>query len=131
MDKAIRRLPPNPVKITVEDSNNFWKKMEEQVSSSPSTRHIGTYKADTSNKTNAMVQAEMTSIPCETGFPLSRTTNCVNVSLLKKGKGITPSDLRTIWRMEIFTYTGFLIPYLTQQPSLDTSNHHHPHTTSN
>ena len=68
MDESIKRLPSNPVKITVSDSNNFWNKMTEKVSSSPSTRHIGTYKAATSNKTNTLIQAEMTSIPL---FPAS------------------------------------------------------------
>ena len=42
----------------------------------------------------------MTSLPFELGLPLHRASQCINVSLLKKGKGITPKDLRTIWLLE-------------------------------
>ena len=45
MDEVIRYNPPNRVRITTEESNAFWKKMNEKVSSSPSKRHIGTYKS--------------------------------------------------------------------------------------
>ena len=90
----------NRIEITTEDSNYFWHKIKEKVSSSPSDRHYGTYKAACSHEGNAKIQAKLTSWPYQLGFPLPRTTNCINVSLLKKGKGITPSDLRTIWLLE-------------------------------
>lgn len=80
--------------------------MKEKVSSSASGRHIGTYKAAAKDPYNAFIQAEMMSIPYEVGTPFPRTTNCINVSLLKKGKGITPSDLRPIWLMEADVNAG-------------------------
>ena len=100
MDEKVRKRGKNRIPITLQDSLAFWKKMPEKVSSSPSQRHIGTYKATHMNSINASIQADMLSLPYEIGRPLPRTTNCVNVSLMKKGKGITPSDMRTIWLME-------------------------------
>ena len=66
MDDALIGNPLNPVVINVDDSNKFWQKMKEKVSSSPSTRHIGTYKAAVHIKVNSKIQAEMISIPFET-----------------------------------------------------------------
>ena len=101
MDDKVRKRGKNRIPITLQDSLAFWKKIPEKVSSSPSQRHIGTYKATHMNSINASIQADMLSLPYEIGRPLPRTTNCVNVSLMKKGKGITPSDMRTIWLMEV------------------------------
>ena len=112
MDSTLLHSAPNPIRISMEDSNTFWSKMTERVSSSPSTRHIGCYKAAIHNTINAKVQAEMMSLPYETGFPLPRTTNCVNVSLVKKGKGIKPSDLRTIWLMEADLNAGAKVHFV-------------------
>ena len=112
MDDKIKDAPPNRVRITTEESNAFWKNMNEKVSSSPSKRHIGTYKAAALHPINAHVQAEMLSLPYETGTPLPRTTNCINVSLMKKGKGITPSDMRTIWLMEADLNAGAKIHFV-------------------
>ena len=85
-DKHVRHLPPNKIEISVKESNEFLRNMKECVSSSRSTRHIGTYKAAASNATNAKIQAAMLSLPFETGVPLDRATKSANVSLLKKGK---------------------------------------------
>ena len=98
--------------ISVQDSKDFWHKMTEKVSSSKSTRHIGTYKAACLNPVNTKIQAHMMSIPYETGVPLPRTTNCINVSLKKQGKGITPGDLRTIWLMEADFNAGAKIHFV-------------------
>ena len=56
----------------------------------------------------------MTSLPYELGFPLPRTTQSINVSLLKKGKGCTPSDLRTIWLMEADLNAGSKIHFVSR-----------------
>ena len=54
----------------------------------------------------------MMSLPYEIGVPLPRTTECVNVSLMKKGKGITPGDMRTIWLMEADVNAGAKIHFV-------------------
>lgn len=100
MDDCVRKQGINPVRISTSQSNAFWNKMTERTSSSPSMKHIGTYKAATKNKINARIQAQLTSIPYEIGRPLPRSKQCINVSLEKKGKGRTPSDMRTIWLIE-------------------------------
>ena len=104
----------NEVNITTDCLNAFWKKMNEKVVSSPSGRHIGTYKATSLHQQNAIIQSKFTSLPYELGFPLPRTTQCINVSLLKKGKGITPSDLRTIWLMEADLNSGAKLHFVTR-----------------
>ena len=86
--------------------------MKKKVSSSASGRHIGTYKAAAKDPINSFIQAEMLSIPYEVGEPLPRTTKCIDVSLLKKGKGITPSDLHTIWLMEADVNAGAKIHFV-------------------
>ena len=97
---------PNRIRITTEDSNVFWKKMNEKVSSSPSKHHIGTYKAAALHPLSSHIQAAMISLPYEIGTLLPCTTNCINVSLMKKGKGITLSDMRMIWLMEAHFNVG-------------------------
>ena len=111
-DPKLINAPLNKIPISVHESNDFWKHMTEKVSSSQSTRHIGTYKAACLNNTNATIQAHMMSIPYETGTPLPRTTKCINVSLKKQGKGITPSELRTIWLMEADLNAGAKIHFV-------------------
>ena len=86
MDEKIINNKPNRTRITTEESNQFWKKMKEKVSSSPSKRHIDTYKAAALHPINSVVQAEMMSLPYELGVPLPRTTQCINASLMKKGE---------------------------------------------
>ena len=86
--------------------------MKEKVSSSRSTRHIGTYKSAAQHKVNAHIQATMLSLPYQTGVPLERTTKSVNVSLLKKGKGMKPGDLRTIWLLEADLNAGAKINFV-------------------
>ena len=63
--------------------------MTEKTSSSPSLKHIGTYKAAAQHRLNSKIQAQLTSIPYEIGMPLPRSQQCINVSLEKKGKGKT------------------------------------------
>ena len=104
----------NEVPISTQCLNSFWKNMDEKVVSSPSGRHIGTYKATSTHEKNSIVQSKFTSLPYELGFPLPRTTQCINVSLLKKGKGITPADLRTIWLMEADLNTGAKLHFVSR-----------------
>ena len=52
------------------------------------------------------MQSKFTGLPYELCFPLPRTMTYINVSLLKKGKVITPADLQTIWLMEADLNTG-------------------------
>ena len=111
-DKCMQNKALNPIEITTQQSANFWKNIKEKVSSSPSQMHIGTYKAALANKVNAEVQAQLLSIPYEIGHPLPRTTNCINVSLQKKGKGIAPGDLRTIWLLEADLNAGARIHFV-------------------
>ena len=98
--KALQHNPNNETVISTEQLNQFWDKMDEKIVSSPSGRHIGTYKAIARHPSNSIIQTRMTSLPFESGIPLHRISQCINVSLLKKGKGITPKDLRTIWLLE-------------------------------
>ena len=62
--------------------------------------------------TNSIIQAEMMSLPYKLVVPLPVTTECVNVSLMKKGKGITPGDVRTIWLMEADVNAGAKIHFV-------------------
>ena len=114
MNPIIQSRPLNPLQVTQEQSNAFWKNLKERTSSSPSQMHIGTYKAALANKVNAEIQAHLISIPYEIGYPLPRTTHCINVSLEKKGKGKTPGDLRTIWLMEADLNAGSFIHFVTR-----------------
>lgn len=99
-DKFVKAHPNNETIISTSQLNTFWNRMDEKIVSSPSGRHIGTYKATSRHNKNSEIQARLTSLPFELGIPLPRTTQCINVSLQKKGKGIKPSDLRTIWLLE-------------------------------
>ena len=101
MDKCVRKAGTNPVTFTTSQSNAFWKRMTEKTSSSPSLKHIGTYKA-----------AALTSIPYEIRKPLPRSKQCINVSLEKKGKGRKPSDMRTIWLIEADFNAGAKIHFV-------------------
>ena len=82
-DPKLVNTPLNKIPISAQESDDFWKNMNGKVSSSKSTRHIGTYKDVCLNETNANIQAHMLSLPYETGVPLPRTTNCINVSFKK------------------------------------------------
>ena len=104
----------NEIRITQDSSNYFWKNMKGKVSSSPSGRHVGTYKAAATHQINSKIQAAMISLPYEMGRPLPRTTQCINVSLLKKGKGITPADMRTIWLMEADLNAGAKMHFVSR-----------------
>ena len=110
--KCMRKADHNPLPITTSEAEAFWRNIKEKVSSSPSGMHIGVYKAALSNKVNAEIQAQMISIPYKIGYPLKRTTKCVNVSLQKKGKGIAPGDLRTIWLLEADLNAGARIHFV-------------------
>ena len=98
--EVIQENPDNETVITTTQLNQFWNKMDKQIVSSPSGRHIGTYKAISRHSSNSEIQACMTRLPFELGLPLHRTSQYINVSLLKKGKDITPKDLRTIWLLK-------------------------------
>ena len=111
---ALQSLPHNDVKISTDQLNSFWQNMNEKVVSSPSGRHIGTYKATSQHHVNSIIQSKMTSLSYELGSPLSRTTKCINVSLLKKGKGCTPKDLRTIWLMEADLNAGSKLHFVSR-----------------
>ena len=94
-DPGMTNKPNNETIISTEQLNSFWSKMNEKIISSPSGRHIGTYNVTSTHNKNSIIQAHLTSLPFELSIPLPRTSQCINVSLLKKGKGITPADLRT------------------------------------
>lgn len=113
-DPIMNHLPENDTIITTDQLNQFWKNMNEKTVSSPSGRHIGTHKATSTHPQHSNIQARMTSLPFELGIPLKRTSQCTNVSLLKKGKGITPSDLRTIWLLEADFNSGTKIHWVTR-----------------
>ena len=113
-DPIMNHLPENDTVITTDQLNQFWKNMNEKTVSSPSGRHIGTYKATSTHPQHSNIQARMTSLPFELGIPLKRTSQCINVSLLKKGKGITPSNLRTIWLLEADFNSGTKIHWVTR-----------------
>jgi len=86
--------------------------MTEKTSSSPSLKHIGTYKAAAQHRLNSKIQAQLTSIPYEIGMPLPRSQQCINVSLEKKGKGKIPADMRTIWLIEADFNAGAKIHFV-------------------
>lgn len=123
MDDCVRQQGYNEVRISTTQSNEFWKKMKERTSSSPSQKHIGTYKAAVKNETNAYVQAQLTSIPYEIRVPLPRTISCVNVSLEKKNKGRTPADMRMIWLIEADLNAGAKVHFVKRMMN-DTALQH-------
>jgi hypothetical protein len=69
--------------ILSEDLSDGFKMLTEDISSSPSGRHIGHYKAALGDPDLCTMYATVLSIPCKYGFTLDWWTSVVQVILEK------------------------------------------------
>lgn len=98
-DEILER-PPIPSKITTQDFQDYWRKVREKTSSSPSGRHFGQWKAIARSNDLSDTFAKLTSLPAETGYSPNRWKKRLECSLEKKGKRLRPDELRTIVLLE-------------------------------
>ena len=91
---------PIPNRITQEEFQNYWRKVREKTSSSPSGRHFGHWKAVAKSNDLSNLFSKMTSLPAETGYSPTRWRQRLECSLEKKGKRLRPDELRTIVLLE-------------------------------
>ena len=96
----IMNLPPVSNKITVEEFQDYWRKVREKTSSSPSGHHFGHWKAIAKSRDMSTIFSKMTSLPVETGYSTIRWRQRLECSLEKKGKRLRPDELRTIVLLE-------------------------------
>lgn len=93
-------LDPVSDLISSEDLSDEFKMLSEDISSSPSGRHIGHYKAALGDPDLCTMYATVLSIPFKHGFTLHWWTSAVQV-MLEKTKGCARVDkLRVIQLME-------------------------------
>ena len=86
--------------ISPKDFSNGFKLLSEDLSSSPSGRHIGHYKAALADEELCTMYATILSLPFKHGCTLHRWTSAVQV-MLEKTKGCVWSDkLRFIQLLE-------------------------------
>ena len=86
--------------ISPEDFSNGFKQLSEGLSSSPSGRHIGHYKAALGDIELCTMYATILSLPFKHGFTLHWWTSAVQV-MLEKTKGCARIDkLRVIQLLE-------------------------------
>jgi hypothetical protein len=86
--------------ISPEDFFNGFKQLSEDLSSSPSGRHIGHYKAALGDIELCTMYATILSLPFKHGFTLHQWTSAVQV-MLEKTKGCARIDkLRVIQLLE-------------------------------
>ena len=97
----IRHLKvPIPNKISIDEFRDYWRKVRERTSSSPSGRHFGQWKAIARNRELSSIFTKLTSLPVETGYSPKRWCQRLECSLEKKGKRLRPDELRTIVLLE-------------------------------
>ena len=97
----IRHLKvPIPNKISIDEFQDYWRKVRERTSSSPSGRHFGQWKAIARNRKLSSIFTKLTSLPVETGYSPKRWCQRLECSLEKKGKRLRPDELRTIVLLE-------------------------------
>ena len=86
--------------ISAEDFSKGFKRLSENLSSSPSGRHIGHYKAVIGDEELCTLYARIISIPFKHGLTLPRWTSAVQV-MLEKTKGCARIDKLQIGRAHV------------------------------
>lgn len=92
--------PPIPNRITTSEFQDYWCRVREKTSSSPSGRHFGHWKAVARSNDLSDLFSKMISLPAETGYSPQRWRQRLECSLEKKGKRLRPDELRTIVLLE-------------------------------
>ena len=64
----ILNQPQLPNKITATDFKEYWRKVKEKTSSSPSGRHFGHWKSIAKSNDLANTFSKLVSLPTETGY---------------------------------------------------------------
>mmetsp|Transcript_7001 Transcript_7001/g.10196 ORF Transcript_7001/g.10196 Transcript_7001/m.10196 type:complete len:272 (+) Transcript_7001:3260-4075(+) len=82
--------------ITPKDFCSMYRVVSENTSSSPSERHVGTYKADTKSPNLSQMYADMMSLPIREGFAPSRWQVVLDVMLPKERNNWKIHRLRII-----------------------------------
>jgi len=82
--------------ITMEEYKAMYKKMDESISSSPSTKHVGYYKAATRSDALSRLYAGMMSLPYTEGFSPARWQVSMDVMLPKEENNWRIIRLRVI-----------------------------------
>ncbi len=76
-------MPPSQTFITGEEFISAYKVTKENTSSSPSSHHVGHYKAAISNPAITMIHCTMISLPFAHGFTPARWEKVVDIMLPK------------------------------------------------
>ena len=66
-DEILNR-PPIPNKIEVTEFQDYWKKVREKTSASPSGKHFGHWKSIAKSNDLSKIFTQLVSIPVETGY---------------------------------------------------------------
>ena len=82
--------------ITAEEFRLMYKKMSERISSSPSDKHVGHYKAATRSESLSQLYADMMSYPYTEAFAPQRWQEVLDVMLPKEVNNWRISRLRII-----------------------------------
>jgi hypothetical protein len=93
-------LPLINTTITREDFQNYWKKVNEKISSSWSQLHFGHYIAASEDDFLSEIHALKTHLVCSTGYSFPRWKKGLTVMLEKKAGVILVDKLRAILLME-------------------------------
>jgi Reverse transcriptase (RNA-dependent DNA polymerase) len=92
---------PVDSRITIKDFQHGFKSIPERISSSPSGRHIGHYKAILTDMELCEIMSTLSSLPFEYGFSLQRWERVIQV-VLEKVRGTPRIDkIRIIQLVEI------------------------------
>ena len=67
--------------ISVNDFQDYWRKVREKTSSSPSGRHFGHWKSIAKSSSLSSIFAKMVSLPTESGYSPTRWRNRIECSL--------------------------------------------------
>lgn len=92
--------PPVDNKINVQEFQDYWRKIRERTSSSPSGRHFGQWKAIAKSDYLSAIFTKLTSLPVESGFHPNQLCQRLECSLEKKDKRLRSDELRIINLLE-------------------------------
>ena len=97
VDTNIMNRPPVANKITMQEFQDYWKKVRERTSSSPSGRHFGQWKAIAKSDYLSAIFTKLTSLPVESGFSPSRWCQRLECSLEKKARGYAQMNFEQLY----------------------------------
>jgi hypothetical protein len=83
----VRDQPPIQTQITADDVKHCFKSWKEATSTSPSSRHLGHYKALVGHPTLLNCFVQFMNIVIERGIAIPRRCNATNVSMIAKDSG--------------------------------------------